>query len=241
MRLLLPGSASAFKPAVFAAATFAALLIASGGAHAAAVAGSSSLGTDYVWRGVTQTEGDPAVQAGLKLAGQSGLYASVWGSNVNLAPGAEASIELDFTLGWTGNLASDWVLDVNLTRYQYPSSTVDLNWTELTGSLTYDGKFWLAVSASPEALGSDERGIYTQVGARLPVNDRLRLESAIGYYALDELYDDSYVHGQVSAIWLVKAPVELRLSAHATDSSAEENFGAHMAGNRLEAALQASF
>lgn len=241
MRVLLSGSTSALSPVIFSAGTFVALLLASNGAHAAAVSGNSAIGTDYVWRGSTQTQGDPTVQAGFKLSGESGLYGSVWGSNVKFAPETQASSEVDFTLGWTGNPATDWVLDVNLTRYQYPASTVDLDWTELTGSLTYAGKFWLAVSASPEALGSDERGIYTQVGARFGVNDRLRLESAIGYYALDKLYNDSYVHGQLSAIWLVKAPVELRLSAHATDSSAEEIFGAHMAGNRLEAALQASF
>ena len=53
---------------------------------AADFSGNAALTTDYVWRGSTQTQGDPAVQAGFKLSGDSGLYASIWGSNVRFAP-----------------------------------------------------------------------------------------------------------------------------------------------------------
>ena len=109
------------------------------------------------------------------------------------------------------------------------------------GTLTYAGRYWLSLGWSPEALGSDGDGTYTQVGARFPVNDAFRIEAAAGYYRLDEVYDRSYAHGLVSAIWAVKAPVELRLTAHATDSSAGTIFGDDAAGDRIEAAVQASF
>lgn len=211
------------------------------GAQATELSGNVALTTDYVWRGTTQTQGDPAVQAGFKLAGDSGFYGSVWGSNVEFAPETHASSEFDFTVGWAGDLAPDWALDVNVLRYQYPSTTVDLNWTELNGTLTYAGNYWLSMGWSPEALGSDESGLYTQLGARFPINDAFRIEAAAGYYYLDDVYDDSYAHGLISAVWAVKAPLELRLTAHATDSSAERIFGDDFAGDRIEAAVQASF
>ena len=106
-------------------------------AKAAEVTGNATLTSDYVWRGSTQTQGDPAVQAGFKLAGESGLYASVWGSNVEFAPETHASSELDFTVGWGKQLADEWAVDVNVLHYRYPSTAVDLNWTELNGTVTW--------------------------------------------------------------------------------------------------------
>ncbi len=241
MTLQLLRSREATVPLVFAACAGAALMLAASSASAATVSGNAALTSDYVWRGTTQTQGDPAVQAGFKLAGDSGFYGSVWGSNVEFAPDTHASSELDFTIGWAGNISDDFALDVNVLRYQYPSTTVDLNWTELNGTLTYRNNYWLSLGYSPEALGSDEDGIYSQVGARFPINDAFRIEAAVGYYWLDEIYDESYLHGQVSAVWAVKAPLELRLTAHATDSNAEDIFGDDFAGDRIEAAVQASF
>lgn len=214
-------------------------------AQAAEVAGNAALTTDYVWRGSTQTHGDPAVQAGFKVAVESGFYGSVWGSNVEFAPETHASSEFDFTVGWGRNLNDDWALDVNVLHYRYPSTTVDLNWTELNSTVTWKGNYWASLGYSNEALGFDESGIYGLVGAKFPINDKFRFEAAVGYYDLKDLdgdnRDDSYAHGLVSAVWTFKAPFEARLTAHATDSKAKDFFGEDFAGNRIEAALQASF
>lgn len=43
-------------------------------AKAADLSGNATLTTDYVWRGSTQTQGDPAAQAGIRIAGASGFY-----------------------------------------------------------------------------------------------------------------------------------------------------------------------
>lgn len=208
--------------------------------HAASVSGSAAIANDYVWRGSSQTQGDAAVQAGFKASAESGWYASVWGSNVEFAPENHASSELDFIAGWSGGLSDDWALDVNLTHYRYPSTTVDLNWTELNSTVTWKQNYWLQVAYSPDALATDERGVYAQLGARLPVSDSVRFEAAVGHYWLEDAYNDSYTHGQLSGIWAFKAPFELRVTAHATDSVAKRIFP-DLAGSRVEAALQASF
>ena len=229
-------------PALRAAAalSLALALVITAPAYAATVGGSAALTTDYVWRGTTQTQGDPAVQAGFKASADNGLYGAVWGSNVEFAPETRASSELDVTLGWSGNVAEDWALDVNLTHYRYPSTTVDLNWTEAIGTLTWKQNYWAQLGYSTEALATDEAGIYAQVGAKLPLNEQVRLEAAAGYYWLDDAYDDSYAHAQLGAVWAFKAPFELRVTAHATDSSARTLFPG-LAGSRVEAALQAAF
>ncbi|WP_407351678.1 TorF family putative porin [Luteimonas sp. R10] len=234
----VPGS----RPAhLLASCTALGLLTVATSAQAVSTDGSAALTSDYVWRGTTQTQGDPAVQVGVALAGDSGFYGSIWGSNVEFAPETHAGSEFDLTLGWAGALSNSWALDVNLLHYRYPSTTVDLNWTELNGRLAYADRYWLSLGYSPKALGSDDDGIYTQVGARFPAGEAFAFEAAAGYYALGDTHGDSYWHGQASAIWAVRAPFELRLTAHATDSAAKRMFGDKLAGGRIEAALQASF
>lgn len=209
-------------------------------AVAATVSGNAALTTDYVWRGTSQTQGDPAIQAGFKATTGHGLYGSVWGSNVEFAPETHASSEFDFVIGWAGNLADDWALDVNLTHYRYPGTTADLNWSELNGTVTWKQNYWAQVGWSNDALATDRNGTYTQLGARVPLGEQWRLEGAVGHYWLDDAYGDSYAHAQLGAVWAFKAPFELRVIAHATDDSAKRLFP-DLAGSRVEAALQASF
>lgn len=217
------------------------LLAATGSAAAQDVSGSAALTSDYVWRGSTQSHGDAAVQAGFKVAGESGFYASAWGSSVEFAPETHASSELDFTVGWGGQLSEDWALDANLLHYRYPSTKVDLNWTELNTTLTWKNNYWLSLGWSPEALGTTQDGLYSQLGARVPVNEQLRMEVMAGYYTLQDAPGGGYAHGQLSAIWAITAPLELRVSAHATDRHARDLFGDDFAGSRWEVALQGAF
>ncbi|KAG0750580.1 hypothetical protein G6F24_015099 [Rhizopus arrhizus] len=106
-----PGGRTAFdeeNSAVNSKGTMAAIvaalagLLAIGSAQAQVqVSGSAALTSDYVWRGSSQSAGDPAVQAGAKAAIASGWYASVWGSNVSFRPDNGARSEFDLVAGWS--------------------------------------------------------------------------------------------------------------------------------------------
>ncbi|MEG2803554.1 TorF family putative porin [Stenotrophomonas sp.] len=210
------------------------------GAAWAGVDGNATLTSDYVWRGSSQSDGDPTVQAGVKLASERGWYASVWGSGVSFKPDNGARSEFDVVAGWGGALGEDWALDVNLTRYLYPGSDVDLDWTELNGTLTWQQRYWLQVGTADNALAGGHAGTYAQLGARLPLGEQWRLEAALGHYWLASAQGDDYLHGQLSAIWTVHGPWELRLTAHDTDNAARRLFPGN-AGSRVEFAVQTSF
>lgn len=206
----------------------------------AQVSGSVALTSDYVWRGSSQTREEPAVQAGFKYAHESGLYASVWGSNVKFEPGNGAHSEFDIALGWNGKIADDWALDAFFLRYQYPGSDVGLNWNEINIAATWRDNYWLAIGHSTNAMASKTTGTYALVGARFSLNDQWRIEGTLARYALDSAYADSYTHGSIGVAWTFKAPFEARLTLHGTDTAAKRLFP-DMAGSRAEFAVQASF
>ncbi|MEO6138603.1 MAG: TorF family putative porin [Luteimonas sp.] len=209
-------------------------------AQAGEVSGNVTLTTDYVWRGSSQTLEKPAAQAGMKFAGQKGFYASAWGSNVEFAPALSASSEFDLTIGWGGKVGDDWAIDVNALRYVYPGTTVNVDWNEVNASATWRDRAWVGVGHSTNAMASGARGTYVNGGVRIPAGEKLRFEIGAGHYAMADALPD-YSHAWASGVWVFKAPFELRITAHATDNRAKTRFGNDFAGNRMEAALQASF
>lgn len=97
------------------------------GANAASVSGNVGLGSDYVFRGQSQTQGDSALSMGLDLDIGGGFYAGVWASEVDFA-GSDADRETDMYVGWSGSMG-DVSLDVGYTDYAY-SGDESLDGTE---------------------------------------------------------------------------------------------------------------
>ena len=55
--------------------------------------------SDYLFRGVSQTDEKPTLQAGFTYTSPVGLYAGVWGSGVDFGPG-DPSTEVDYQIGY---------------------------------------------------------------------------------------------------------------------------------------------
>lgn len=93
-----------------------------GGADAPAysITGNVSFNSDYVWRGLTQTFGGPALQFGADWKHRSGLYAGFWASNVSEKWVPGANLETDYYAGYKTEIASGLLLDLNLLYVYYP-------------------------------------------------------------------------------------------------------------------------
>ncbi|MEP7205395.1 MAG: TorF family putative porin [Casimicrobiaceae bacterium] len=88
--------------------------------------GNVGLYSQYVFRGLSQTNEKPALQGGFDLGHKSGLYLGTWASNISwvsdAAPGASASLEWDVYGGYKGALYGDLGYDIGLLYYWYPGS-----------------------------------------------------------------------------------------------------------------------
>lgn len=87
----------------------------------ASVSANVALTTDYVWRGVSQNQEDPALQGGFDYSHDSGFYVGVWGSNVSFGG---ATTELDFYAGWSTELDSGLGIDLGYLKYSYHGSAI---------------------------------------------------------------------------------------------------------------------
>lgn len=76
-----------------------------------------ALTSDYIFRGTSQSGGDPALQ-GYAEAGLGGLYLGAWGSTVKLD---EDRAELDLYAGYRGAIG-ELAYDLGYVRYLYDES-----------------------------------------------------------------------------------------------------------------------
>ena len=119
----------------------------------ASVSANVSFASDYIWRGMTQSDG-PAIQGGFDYEAESGFYAGIWGSNVNFNDGAGS--ELDYYFGYGFELGSVGV-DLGYVAFDYPDNTEGLDFEEIVVGLSY-GDLGLTF-----ALGQDGAPDYTVV------------------------------------------------------------------------------
>lgn len=93
------------------------------------LSGNIGIASDYLFRGISQSQHKPQISGGIDYAHASGLYVGTWLSNqawVN-AGGSEtnSSLEMDLYGGYRGSLPADFGYDVGVIHYHYPGNRVD--------------------------------------------------------------------------------------------------------------------
>lgn len=129
--------------------------------------------SDYVFRGVSQNEGDLAIQGGFDVGHSSGIYAGVWASNVSDDLYDSSSVETDVYAGWAGDVGPVGI-DVGVLRFIYPGQDTagdPLDTTEwhvgVSGSVGPVG-LGLTYYTSDDYFATGDAN-YIEVGAEMPV------------------------------------------------------------------------
>lgn len=148
------------------------------------LSGTVAATTDYLFRGVSQTGNDPAVQAGLTWTHASGVFVSAWGSNVDFGDG-ESNLETDLTLGWSGS-RDNISYGASLIYYAYPGTPgrLDYDYWEAQAGAAIDldiVKPSLAVFYSPDFFGTEKKALYITGGLSVPLTTGLKLYANAGY------------------------------------------------------------
>lgn len=136
--------------------------------------------TDYRFRGVSLSNGDPALQPSLTVSHESGLYVSLWGSNI--ADNGGDDIEIDITAGISRDVGG-LTLNAGAVYYAYPGAS-NYNYVELLGSVGAPvGKgnltLNLAYAPSQDNIGNKDN-VYVAVSGTHPLGEAITLNGSFG-------------------------------------------------------------
>jgi uncharacterized protein (TIGR02001 family) len=146
-------------------------LLAAATAANAEVSSTWTLTNDYDFRGFSQSAKDPAVQASLDYAHDSGWYVGAWASNVDFGEDADVDYEVDLYTGFSGGAEDGLGWDVGVVYYTYPDES-DFNYLEAYGSLSYDwfkAKLWYSNDFGGDTTDGDTSAIYIEANATFPL------------------------------------------------------------------------
>ena len=151
------------------------------------VSANVALTTDYRFRGVSLSGGDPALQGGFDVAHDSGFYIGTWASSID-GGAAYGDLELDIYAGWSGNLSDAVSVDVGVLYYIYPTEDLglDTDYIEPYASVGVnfgpaEATFGVAYAPEQDSLGGDDNlYLYTDVGFGLP-GTPLTVTGHLGY------------------------------------------------------------
>jgi uncharacterized protein (TIGR02001 family) len=164
-------------------------LLAAAGAANAGVSSTWTLTNDYDFRGISQTAKDPAIQASLDYAHDSGAYAGLWFSNVKFADsGYKGDLERDIYAGFSSKIGEDLTYDVGIVDYTYNQHLYDFY--EVYASLAYGpikGKVYYAPDfggdTTVKANGKNENtaAYAATVDATIPLPANFSILGHVGY------------------------------------------------------------
>lgn len=113
--------------------TAAAIFSLFGGTAVAQITANGAVTNNYLWRGLTQSGNEAAVQGGLDYASENGFYVGTWVSNVEYGSDDGYSYEHDVYVGYSGETDS-FSYDVGYLYYNYDDSQ-KFDFAELYGTI----------------------------------------------------------------------------------------------------------
>ncbi|WP_028108764.1 TorF family putative porin [Ferrimonas futtsuensis] len=166
------------------------------------LSGNLGVTSNYLWRGVSQSDDAPAISGGLDYAHDSGFYAGTWTSNVDF--GDDTSYEVDLYGGYAGEVG-DLGYELGYIHYFYPNAAFegedyDADFGEINLALYWN---WLGISAAYGLNTGDEaelydKALYLEATASFELSESLGLQLAVGQQSFDMDGAEDYLNYSVS-------------------------------------------
>jgi len=200
--------------------------------------------SDYMFRGITQTDDSVAIQGSIDYAHDSGFYAGVWASNVEFQGDKDTSYEVDAYIGY-GMEAMGIGWDFAALRYMYPDTKVfeDFNEYKVAASIS---DFTLSLYYSNDMYGSSEDAWYVNGAYSFALPMEISLNIALGYSDYDEAIlnngssPDDYLDWNIGISKSIKG-FDLNLQYVDSNSNSEEMFGKSVTDGRLVFSVSRTF
>lgn len=176
-----------------------------------------TLTSNYIFRGISQSQNGPAIQGGFDYSHSSGLYAGTWASNVGWVTRSDYSakdnnsMEWDFYAGYKGTFADDFSYDLGAIEYYYPGSkngnpTADstevyasIGWKFITLKYNYAVSShlfgWTDLTMTKKTRGSG----YLDLSANYDLGNGWGVNGHVGHQDIKNYGDASYTDWKLGA------------------------------------------
>lgn len=166
--------------------------------------GDLTLTSDYIFRGISQSADQPALQGDLHLSTADGTFAGLFASTLRKISQHGANYELEEYVGHRFDLSPLWSTTVTAVNYSYRAGNIPFSndYQEISAALSYLDLWTVSVAMSPNTVryaGGYRLGRYASyvadASAQLPLVGPLFATAGVGYYTLAGPFGTGYAYG----------------------------------------------
>ena len=171
-------------------------------AHASGLSGVVTLASEYVYRGQAYSNHDPALSAGLDYEHDSGFFAGIWASTIDLRTTfGRRETELDFYFGYQFEPRGPVSVSASLIRYTYPGHTGarDYEHSELMLAATLYDHYTVEFAYTDDVYDLDRPARSWALRGEWPAANYWVVSAGIGMSDLTAVNTDRYLYWDVGA------------------------------------------
>lgn len=196
---------------------------------------TATVASDYVFNGVSQSDGKPVLQGSADWYNESGYYVGAFISRVDYAPFGipDTEVELDGYVGKTGSINNRLGYDLGFAYYSYPGTDDDgfeTNYGEIYGALVVDQSTRLQLNFSNDYFFAVGKSVILKASHNIDLGSgfNLGLEASHTKLLDDDNGQDLYWYGSDSithwGLSLGKSFDWVNVSLNYTDTDADSAF-----------------
>lgn len=211
-------------------------------ANTSELSGVATLASEYIYRGLAMSDGDPALQLGLDYEHDTGLFVGVWASTIDLSSAiGQRDMELDYYAGFHFASQAPLAATITVLRYTYPGQTGahSYNHNEVLVGATWRQHYSIELGYTSDLYGLGRIGRHWELRSEWPVSHAWVISAALGGNDLSDVGVSRYLHWDIGASARIS---RLTVDVRWYDNEKPDGFAAEASANsQIVVSVSAAF
>jgi len=200
-------------------------------ARASELSGVATLTSEYIYRGLAKSDGNPAAQLGIDYEHDTGLFVGVWASTVDLHSAVgQRDLELDYYAGYHYESQAPLTATVTFLRYTYPVHTGAHRYrhNEVLVSVSFLEHYSIELGYTNNLNGLNRIGRHWELRSEWPIANAWVVGAALGGNDMSDAGVSRYLYWDVGvSARFSRLTVDLRWF----DNEQPDGFAARVSAN----------
>lgn len=179
-----------------------ALIVLLPGVAASEFSGLATLTSEYIYRGLEMSDGDPAFQLGLDYEHDTGFFIGAWVSTIDIQTVmGSRDTELDYYAGFNYAAESPVTATVTLLRYSFPGQTGmhSYDYNEVLVGATWRERYSIELGYTSNLYGLDRVARHWELRSEWPFASAWVISASLGGNDMSDAGVARYLHWDIGA------------------------------------------
>lgn len=162
--------------------------------------GVATLTSEYIYRGLGMSAGDPAIQLGVDYEHDSGFFLGAWATTIELnSSTGQRDVELDYYAGYLYSSQAPLTASLTVLRYTYPgqSAVRSYDYNEVLVGATWRERYSVEIGYTSDLYGFGRIARHWELRSEWPVANAWVISAALGGNDMSDAGASRFLHWDI--------------------------------------------